>query len=395
MVKIRAGRALIATHNLIDYAGAEISTLELATELREMGWTVCVAAFLSGEPMFSEFEKFGFQIVDILDADSAISNSQFDLAWIHHAPVLYELFTTHKIRAALVIFCSLSHFEPLEAVPTHRGKIDLLLANSIENKNFITKQYNLDSNQVILFPNSVPKIYWKQFKEFHRTSLKRVVVISNHPPREVFDVMGILKSNGIEVDHVGYGGTQSLVSPNLLLNYDAVITIGKTVPFCFALKVPVYCYDHFGGPGWLDEDNFNLASQNNFSGRGFSKKSSEAITHEMITGYRESVHRLDKHRNHAIQFHSLDKNLERLFEHSKISFEQQLNATEIIRKSTQHAQYMRLVRILRTYTAELNASKKEVLRVKTTLSWRLTIPFRIVYNFVFHIIDVTKSKHGR
>jgi len=45
--------------------------------------------------------------------------------------------------------------------------------------------------------------------------------------------------------------------------------------------VPVYLYDHFGGCGWLTEDNFALAEWHNFSGRGFGKKSTASISREL------------------------------------------------------------------------------------------------------------------
>lgn len=385
MIITKAGRALIATHHLTDYAGSEIFTLELATELREMGWDVWIASFLSGEPMASEFKKLEFQVIDILAADSAISNTKFDLAWIHHTPVFYELFLANKIEATTVVFCSLSPFEPLEAVPAYRENLNLILANSIENRNFITKELGLDRDQVAVFPNAVPHIYWHCFKELHSPVLRKIAIISNHPPLEVLGAATILKGNGVDVTHIGRGGTQMLMSPNHLLNYDAVITIGKTVPYCFALKVPVYCYDHFGGPGWLNEDNFDLASQNNFSGRGFLKKSPETIAHEIVNGYSESFVRLDMYRNHAINHHNLGKNLELLFSQPRTNLPKQINITDSKQIVKQHAQYMRLAKILSGCEAEISASHKEISRIKSTFSWRLTAPFRVAYNFIRRI----------
>jgi len=362
--------------------------LELAIELRAMGWEIWVAAFLSGEPMASEFEKRKFQILDILTPDSALSNAQFDLAWIHHSPVFYELFMTHKIEAAMVVFCSLSPFEPLEAIPAHRENLDLLLANSIENRNFIAQEFGLNRDQVVVFPNAVPNVYWNYLKEFHSPVLKSIAIVSNHPPPEALAAAAILEGNGVAVTHIGRGGMQMLMAPTHLLNYDAIITIGKTVPYCFALKVPVYCYDHFGGPGWLNEDNFDLANQNNFSGRGFFKKTPEDIAHELAHGYRESIRRLDVYRNHAMNKRNLGKNLELLLSQPRMPMPKQLNITDSKETLTHHAQYMRLAKILRAREAELGICKKEVSRVKSTLSWHLTSPFRIVYNFVRHMMGL-------
>ncbi|MDO8442343.1 MAG: hypothetical protein Q7S97_14340 [Polaromonas sp.] len=382
----KVGHALIATHNLADYAGSEIFTLELATALREMGWEVLVAALLPGEPMASEFRKQGFRIVDMLTEASAISNAKFDLAWIHHTPVFQELLLAQKIEATTVIFCSLSHFEPLEAVPSNREHLDLLLAHSVENRNFITKELGLEEDQVIVFPNAVPNVYWDCSKDIHPHLLMRLAIISNHPPVEVLRMAEILQGNGVEVIHIGTGGNQILMSPSLLLNWDAVITIGKTVPYCFSLKVPVYCYDHFGGPGWLNEDNFELASQNNFSGRGFAKKTPEVIAKEIVNGYQESLPRLEAFRTHAANCHNLGKNLQLLLSRPRISAPKQAALADDIQTSKQHAQYIRLAKTLRVREAELSARDKEISRVKSTLSWRLTAPFRVAYNFLLRTI---------
>ncbi|MES2243786.1 MAG: hypothetical protein V4639_13010 [Pseudomonadota bacterium] len=386
MTTAKVGHALIATHNLADYAGSEIFTLELATALRELGWDVLVAALLPGEPITSEFRKQGFRIIDMLTEVSAISNAKFDLVWIHHAPVFQELLFSQKIEATTVIFCSLSHFEPLEAVPPNRQHLDLLLAHSVENRNFITKELGLEEDQVIVFPNAVPRIYWDRFKELHSPKLTRLAIISNHPPAEVLRMAEILQAHGVQVVHFGTGGKRILMSPSLLLNWDATITVGKTVPYCFSLKIPVYCYDHFGGPGWLNEDNFELASQNNFSGRGFAEKTPEIMAREIVDGYQESLRRLETFRTHAATYYNLGENLQRLLSRPRISAPKQSAPADDIQTSKQHAQYIRLAKILRVREAELNARDKEISRVKSTLSWRLTAPFRVAYNFVYRAI---------
>lgn len=391
-MKSKVGRALVATHNLTDYAGSEVFTLELATELREMGWEVLVATLLSGEPMASEFKKRRFRVVGLLEPDPAIDNATFDLAWVHHTPVFHELFVARKTKATTVVFCSLSHFEPLEKVPSCTENVDVLLAHSIENRNFITKELGLDENQVVVFPNAAPSSYLGRPKEIHNDVLMRLAVVSNHPPVEVLRAAEILREKGVDVLHIGMGGTPQLMSPDLLLNWDAVITIGKTVPYCFALKVPVYCYDHFGGPGWLSASNVDLARQNNFSGRGFERKTAEAMAQEIISGYQASLVGLDAFRNHAANHHNLRKNLELLLNHSAIPRPRQSDLAKSTQTLRQHLQYMRLARTLSVREAELRelrelsarnkACTKEISRIKSTLSWRLTSPFRAAYNLL-------------
>ncbi len=351
-----------------------------------MGWEVLVAALLSGEPMVSEFKKQRFQIVDLLEADPAIDNAKFDLAWIHHTPVFNELFVARKTKATTVVFCSLSHFEPLEKVPTCTENLDLLLAHSIENRDSITKELGLDADRIIVFPIAAPSGYWDRPQEFHNEVLTRLAIVSNHPPVEVLRAAEILKEKGLDVLHIGIGGTQLLMSPDLLRNWDAVITVGKTVPYCFALKIPVYCYDRFGGPGWLNANNVDFAGQHNFSGRGFEKKTPELMAQEVFNGYQATLRGLDAFREHAANHHTLGKNLQLLLKHAGMSTPRQSKFAKSAQTLRQHAQYMRLAKTLSVTLsireAELDARDKEISRIKSTISWRLTAPFRVAYNFV-------------
>lgn len=336
--------------------------------------------------MIYEFENLGFRVINLLTEYSEIEDTNFDLVWIHHAPVFYEICIAKKIKSSMVIFCSLSFFEPLEAVPEHREAIDILLANSIENRNFIINELELNRDQVLVFPNAVPRIYWTRLKKFHTYKLNSIAIISNHPALEVLEAMATLKEDGINVARFGKGGAEILINPDLLLNFDAVITIGKTVPYCFALKVPVYCYDHFGGPGWLNEDNFDLASQNNFSGRGFARKTSEIIAQEITNGYQESIVKLDVYRNHAMNFHDLGKNIELLLGCSRTPKRKKSSSMIGIQTIKLHAQYMRLAKVLSAREAEIDAYNREITRIKSTFSWRLTAPFRFAYNSIRRII---------
>lgn len=383
-------RALVASHHLASYSGSEVLTLELATELRQMGWEVVVAAVLSDEPMASEFRKQGFPIVDLLGANPAIDNVQFDLAWVHHTPVFNELFIARQTKATKVVFCSLSHFEPLEQVPACPDRIDILLAHSAENKDFIVDERGWRDDQVAVFPNAAPGIYWNQQKEKHGQALRQLAIISNHAPVEVLEAAQLLGKKGVAVRHIGVGGTPTLMQPDLLLGCDAVVTIGKTVPYCFALKVPVYCYDHFGGPGWLTDGNFDLAGRNNFSGRGFQKKTPEVIAQELAEGYQESLQRLDVLREHAACHRDLRKNLALLIEQPVAPLPDRAASGTHTQTLGQHKQYMQLARALSAmrsamrsiHEVELDARDKEILRVKSTLSWRCTAPFRVAYNLV-------------
>ena len=52
----------------------------------------------------------------------------------------------------------------------------------------------------------------------------------------------------------------AITSAELLDHYDCVISIGKTVQYCLVQGIPVFLYDRFGGPGYLNESNYDLPS---------------------------------------------------------------------------------------------------------------------------------------
>jgi hypothetical protein len=68
-----------------------------------------------------------------------------------------------------------------------------------------------------------------------------------------------------------------------------VVTIGKTVQYGLACGVPVYVYDKFGGPGYLDRTNFAAAKRCNFSGRCCRRKLEPAqIGAEIVEAYNDA-----------------------------------------------------------------------------------------------------------
>ena len=389
-------RALVATHHLMDYAGSEIATLELASELRQSGWKVQIASFQIGEPMSLVFKKRGFEILDLIDDIPLILATHYDLVWIHHAPVYYQLCLANKINARKIIHSCLSPFEPLEMAPIENEQIDWILANSQETKQVIKSTIGAGDDRVLVFPNTVPIEFWGYAKNSHPKIPKQVAIVSNHPPIEVLQAGQKLADNGILVTHIGRGGVYELVTPELLLKFDILITIGKTVLYCFALRIPVYCYDHFGGPGWLTPKNLNISAEYNFSGRGFSKKSPETIFHELLYGYDNSLHNIEALALKAKEKYNLYTNLQELLnklqkKRIKTCLNKNLNAI-----SLQHNYYVRLLKTVKAFHEEnvalheeianlhreIAALGREITRVKSTISWKITKPLRFFANVI-------------
>lgn len=305
-----AQTVLISCSRLVDFAGAEITTIELVEAFLGFGWEVSVAAFEAGDSLRSDLDTLGAKYVE-LSNDSAFSGyTHFDLAWLHHSIAANRILADPLLSMGKVVFSSLSHFSPLECPPATEFELSRYLVHSKENYDHFVRNYPSLSRSVSIINNSVPVKYWRGVPTTNCTELRRLVIVSNHPPKEVTDVIGVLQSKGVHVDIFGVTGTQARVTPSLLQNYDAVLTIGKTTQYAIAAGIPVYCYDHFGGDGWLTPKNFQLGREFNFSGRGGRGRiSTECLAIELCDGYAASLENIDSLYKLGLQHFVLEDNI--------------------------------------------------------------------------------------
>jgi glycosyltransferase involved in cell wall biosynthesis len=306
-------KALVACSRLVDFAGAEIATLEIATTLADLGFDVVLAALEVGGAIESELNAAGISYVDL--SVTRLSNASFDFVWLTHYVVVYQLFARDRISAKSGFYSSLSHFEPLESPPVPSIFFSQYLVHSQENFEHFSQKYPQFVGRVSIFPNSSPEGYFQMPRRAISSTLESVCIVSNHAPDEVLELVGLLEARGIDVDIIGIQGTPERVTPEVLGRYSAVITIGKTVQYCLAGGVPVYCYDRFSGPGWITPAVVAQASERNFSGRCTPvKKSASQIVDELIIGYRSVLEQSEVLKNIANERYSLKNNVAKLIE---------------------------------------------------------------------------------
>lgn len=305
-----AQTVLIACSRLVDLAGAEITTLELAEAFTGLGWSVSVASFEVGSDMRAELSSLGARVLDLCSENAFSDAKQFDLAWIHHSVTADRILADPALMLDKVIFSSLSHFSPLECPPSTHFQLSRYLVHSQENLEHFVADYPKLRSLVTVMNNSVLARYWKATSVFSNRRLHRLAVVSNHPPQEVTSLIELMAAEGICVDLFGNTGKQVRVSPDLLREYDAVMTIGKTAQYAIAAGVPVYCYDHFGGYGWITLDNFQRARKYNFSGRGGrGKVSAEHLKKDLCDGYDAALAVTSQIYELGLQHFVLEKNI--------------------------------------------------------------------------------------
>lgn len=262
-------KILILNSFIKQYTGSEIMTLELAKTFRELNFTVYVSAFDIGQPLLDEFNKSSINVVNIYNLTE---DEDYDIIWAHHFITLEYCLLNKKIKSNKIIFSSLSPYTPLESPPFILDKISLFLSNSLETKRKLVSMGIHDEN-IIIFPNPVPFYFFETKKLFDPIQkLRRIAIISNHLPQELLMFSQEAYKYHLQVDIIGFGFKEILVTPQLLTEYDAVITIGKTAQYCLSLGIPIYCYDIFGGSGWVNIHNIEKQSEYNFSGRDSSEK---------------------------------------------------------------------------------------------------------------------------
>ena len=277
-------RILLCNNQLGKFAGSEIHCLELAQYLADNGHLLTMAAFKVGAPIAAEFAKLGIEIVSLATEPLP---SDWDIIWTHHVTCFCEIHVRRCLRAGRHVHGLLSSVVPLERVPVPAGVPRprpgfRLLANAP-----LTRKVAKESLPAEILWNLAPDRWIRA--EGARSRLESIVVVSNHPPPEVLALKPIAEKNGIDFTIIGKGHEEVLVSPEVLAPHDVVISIGKTVHYCLAAGIPVFVYDHFGGPGWLTARNIKAAEHDIFSGKCTpGQRSPDTLFRELARGFAKS-----------------------------------------------------------------------------------------------------------
>ena len=290
------GKSFLITQPMIrSFCGSTMVTLELAKYLLSAGARVVVYTNVMLAPASASFEDAGIEVVSPKD-DFNFSLKDFDYVWVHSLTIpcqlLDELKYSHKKMPAFIFL----HMSPLDIIPDEHPWI-YNLENILSTISLYISEGTLESNKkyglpsrVGFFRNPAPLEFQDLIGRKISREIRRLLVVSNHPPTEVIKAKGILADRGIRVDFYGDGQDQYMpLLPAVLKKYDAVITIGKTVQYCIVGSLPVYIYDWFGGPGWLTASNYEHSKYNNFSGRFSGDKTGEEIAKEIIEGYPDAL----------------------------------------------------------------------------------------------------------
>lgn len=290
-------QTIIITNNCVKFhSGSEMITLDLCDYFVNRGCNVYLCAMEIGNPLAKHLNP---KVKRIELKKQQIPIKQADLVIGHHKNVIDKVM--ERVQCSRVIQNSLSIYGGIE---DYSKKANRLFANSQETK--AIKQNGV-SLPIEVFVNSCNNTYFQKEKHLN-SKIKKIGIITNHQWYK-----GLKKPN---IEIIG-GWNAKFVNADLLLRYDVVITIGRTVQQCMCLGIPVYCYDHFGGPGYITLDNIEFNERMNFSGRqkeGNAKEKKdhnfEKIFADIYNNYDTICKKQEEIRKIARQRYNFQKNLD-------------------------------------------------------------------------------------
>ena len=275
---------LLTNHFLQNFTGSELALYDLAREFLDLNFEVYVAAFQYADPLKSFIDELD---VHVLDMNKPL-NKTFDVLWAQHFTTADACLADGKVKANTIVFSSLSPYMPIESPPLYVNDLSVILANSKENGACLLEM-GIPKEKIAVFPNPVRREFFEKKRTEYSPILKRLAVVSNHIPDEVWHAVHSLRKRHVAVDVYGAEAKAVYITPEVLSRYDAVVSIGRTVQYCLVMGIPVYCYDHFGGPGYVDMHNKEKAAEFNFSGRCTNVKKSAEIIVDELTGMYKAV----------------------------------------------------------------------------------------------------------
>jgi hypothetical protein len=281
-------RAIVATSRLDGWGGAQVVACEVAEALVQRGLTVQMYAYFVSSELRDHVEALG---ASVSTQAATFDLASTDLVYSHHqvaSRLLYEAAGAGRVTDRLPVFVynHLSPYDTMEAPgPLLQAQLaDVTWCNSAETQAAL-RRFGTAFQSVDVVPNPAPDRFFAE-PTAGPGPLRALLILSNHIPEEMEGAARILTQQGVQVTRIGLGHVEKRVKPEDFARHDAVVSIGKSVQYALAGRVPVYCYDHFGGPGWLTDANFASAALANFSGRSHpERRSPEVIAAEISEGF--------------------------------------------------------------------------------------------------------------
>ena len=337
-------KILLTNFNIVNFSGSEIDTITIAKYFVDKNYEVDIFTLKFDEPLKSYVDE-KINVITPNNLNSLKKN--YDLIWAHHYPLLDYLIFEQNVKAYKIIYVSLSSIEPYEALPDYYDELSLICVMSEKTKVRLIDECSI-KKEIYIFPNYASNKFFEE-KITYKDEIHKICVISNHVPDEILDFKNIAQENNIIVDIYGMNHTIKFVDENLLREYDVIISIGKTMFYSIAMGKPSYCYDRFGGYGYIVKDNIEKCYKRNFSGRGNdTTKTASQIYEEIVSGFKYVQNDLQYNKEFANEYFCFEDNMEKILHFinncKDVSFEKIISKYPLLkRKSQTHIIYMNVM----------------------------------------------------
>lgn len=269
------------------YHGSIMHILEYADYFLKRGDEVSIGSVFISDDIGDEAKKQGIHLYNITDIPM---EPVYDLVYAFHI-FLFPYLLSQDLNYKNAIATVLSPFAPLEKLPPSPlwRHFDLITCISDE----IIETYRalgIDSKTFVKIPNHIPLDFLNHggCRNKWNEKIGAVCVVSNHYVPELAEMAKIAPWR---TDFFGNKHNNNVkITPQILNDYDVVITIGKTVQYALGLGIPVFEYDIHGGCGYIGIKNMLFEEKTNFSGRGTGAKlSCEELCSRIAEGYPAAV----------------------------------------------------------------------------------------------------------
>lgn len=285
-------KCLACAHHIFSWAGSELVTLELVEGLKARGHDVTL--FCSFLDISFVRDTLGPEVTLLFDP-AHVDLSQYDLVFAsHQTPARFLTFQSDDVLfGSARPFVVYNHMSPSNLFErpgpvSEEFFADLILCNSQETKDALS-ELSPRMAEAEIWPNPAPPGFERARSQQLKSRLERLLCVSNHLPEEVEKTLHLLRDQGVKITKIGRPNNPKRLTPEILTEHDAVLTIGKTVQYALRARVPVFCYDRYTGPGWLTAENFDLAAKYNFSGRSHSlSRLPDALAQKIIQGFADA-----------------------------------------------------------------------------------------------------------
>ncbi|MCD5384453.1 MAG: glycosyltransferase [Candidatus Pacebacteria bacterium] len=259
-------KILITNQYIVNRAGTELFTIDLALELSRLGHNVYVYTSAMVPEVVAPAELAGVLVTDDI---ATISHIDFDVIHAQHNVV--AVLTRSVFPNIPMVYMSHGVIPRLEQPPSIDIGISGYIAVSEEVRDNLIDNYGVNDSDISIIYNFV------DVNKFHNTNtvnneLNNILVISNHYSRKVrATLQRAAKSIGATVSHVGLPSNPVKDIANEINKADLVVTLGRGILEAGACERNVLVYDIHGLDGMVTNESFYKLRVKNFSGRAYSR----------------------------------------------------------------------------------------------------------------------------